>query len=40
MRPFAIVLAVALGLIAGVAAPVLADHVPPDIWDRLDRERF
>ncbi len=40
MHPFAIVLAVVLGLIVGVAAPVLADHVPRDIWDRLDRERF
>lgn len=32
-------LAIAAGLVAGATA-ALADRVPADLWERLDRERF
>ena len=40
MKSVAIKLAVALGLIAGVATAIAADRWPADVWERLDREHF
>ncbi len=40
MRSVAIMLVIALGLTAGAVTAALADRVPADLWERLDRERF
>ena len=38
MRWVVVILVVAIGLVAGGGTSVLADHWPPDLWERLDRE--
>lgn len=40
MRSVAVMLIVALGLVTGAVASAYADHWPPDLWERLDRERY
>jgi hypothetical protein len=39
MRLVIMMALVAMGLMAATVAPAQADHWPPDLWERLDRER-
>jgi hypothetical protein len=39
MRSTILLTIVILGMAAGAVASARADHVPSDLWERLDRER-
>lgn len=40
MRSLAALVIVAVGFIAAVVVSAHADHWPPDLWERRDREPF
>jgi hypothetical protein len=40
MRSVMMMAIVAIGLMAATVATAQADHWPPDLWERLNRERI